>query len=172
LRLLFDLKISQHVLSNVGNFNELLYLTSHNLMLFIIITIRKSNLIDGLFSILEGGALGKAKLLNGISFFCLASIALYASLILDIKEMTIKKITMATVAAIGIFRLYNICNASDNATYCVRTASFYRESEKFGTKQEIFYSNYPRHLLIVRPSSDGNIYIGNVMLISDVYISL
>jgi hypothetical protein len=26
--------------------------------------------------------------------------------------------------------------------------------------------------LIVRPSSDGNIYIGNVMLISDVYISL
>jgi hypothetical protein len=120
-------------LRNLGNFNELHFLTSQNLVL-INIKVRTSNLIHELLSVLAGGAMGKAKCMNGILFFCLASIFLYASLIIDIKETTIKKITMTTATIAGIIRLYSICNAANNATYCVRIASSYRETEKSETK--------------------------------------
>jgi hypothetical protein len=120
-------------LRKTGNFNELHYLTSQNLVL-IIIKVRTSNIIHELLSVLAGGVMGKANFMNVISIFCLTSIFLYASLITDIKEMTFKKITMTTATIAGIIRLYSICSAANNATYCVRIASSYRETEKSQTK--------------------------------------
>jgi hypothetical protein len=114
---------------NLGNFNELQFLTSQNLVL-IIIKVRTSNIINELLSVLAGGAMGKAKCMNGILFFCLTSIFLDASLIIDMKEMPTKKITMTIGTIAGIIRRYSICNAANNATYCVRIASSYRETEK------------------------------------------
>jgi hypothetical protein len=75
-----------------------------------------------LLSLLIGGAMGKAMVMNGISFFCLSSVSLYASLSTDVKQMIIQKMAMATVAAIGIFRLYSLCNAAGDVTYCIRLA--------------------------------------------------
>jgi uncharacterized protein (DUF2225 family) len=56
---------------------------------------------------------------------------------IDMKEMTIKKIAMSIVTIVGIIRLYSICNAANNATHCVRIASYYRETEKSETKRQI-----------------------------------
>jgi hypothetical protein len=109
-------------LRNVGTLNNLHYLTSQNLVLFIITAVRKSDLIEELLSLVIGGAMGKAMIMNAISFFCLSSIFMYASLTMDIKQMIIWKTVMGIAAVIGTFRLYSLCNAASNVTYSVRLA--------------------------------------------------
>jgi hypothetical protein len=109
-------------LRNVGNLNKLRYFASQGLLLFIMTALRTANLIQELLSLLIGGALGKAVVMNAISFFCLSSISLYACLSTDVKQMIIQKTAMGTVATVGIFRLYSLCNAASNVTYSVRLA--------------------------------------------------
>jgi hypothetical protein len=81
---------------------------------------RTSNLIQELFSLLIGGAMGKVMIMNVISFGCLASMSLYVSLSMDSKDIRTKKMAMPTVAAIGFLHLYSLCNAASNVTSSVR----------------------------------------------------
>jgi ribosomal protein S26 len=80
--------------------------------------------------------MGKAMLMNALSFFCLASISLYSALTMDMKQTAVKKLLLATLATAGIYRLYSICNTASYVTYCVRLASFCKGSKMSGIKLE------------------------------------